>query len=834
MIIMRLKIIIISVLISLIVGSVYYSNIHTQRTTMISEQTRFDHMLSEQKERHTTSKYYDQTIPNLPTLDFKNSSMVDLASLEGPQIPLIEPITLRLIEDAYAKEYWPTTKTTVYPHLSIGFSTAYPEKRTETYIEYDMSTLTQIGASAEDIEKATLSITQLMNMAQNDFMIRVVNVPSPIRFHELTWPNRPMLGTVERTMIMPISGQMQTVDVTDHLKQALIEQRPNFGLALLMLDDSKPGALYYSSNCVGSPTQYPKCEPYMKPAISIYLKTSLEEPIITSYEPTLTKLDPNLVEWEIQEEAFCRLVVTDEDENTSYSEWTNKSTSTYQPETYGTYKIQVECKRSLASEITVNSASVTIRYIEIQDISPKIEVVGNTYRIDDPYDLEVVWSVVREGGQPIKISGFEIDLEDVCLLIGEGTEINLYATLLRNDGVSSLSSEPLSVTCVASGIEESTDIIDNSPPTTPLPPVANKKHTDNDTSKEKQDGSILGTQVSEEARKISYNNKKLRPAICTYHVDKETFQCEDILTEVSLVDCYKRTADEAFCDIRILSPEIAVIKKTSFFCQIAGNVFKNACNEKLERQAMTIRSTVYVNEKVVTTKKHSQEKEIIIAGPIKELRSTLRLKVLVELYVPQTSSKSVFSDIVYLGYEFKPVQTINDLIDIQQKPYLFPFETNIGVTQWHGYTTFASPHTGIDFGATRQQIYALSDGKIHSVGYDTYLGECNSGGYYMNIKHHDGRHSVYLHLEDPQLSRYIFAVGNAVNKGQVIGISGNTGAYNCQPLGYHLHLEVRESKDQNTHTDPVKLIAYDWNSVHTINSDLYPGRLTGDNPHPTY
>jgi len=34
--------------------------------------------------------------------------------------------------------------------------------------------------------------------------------------------------------------------------------------------------------------------------------------------------------------------------------------------------------------------------------------------------------------------------------------------------------------------------------------------------------------------------------------------------------------------------------------------------------------------------------------------------------------------------------------------------------------------------------------------------------------------------------------GDSVKKGQIIGISGNSGMKNCQPLGYHLHFETRK------------------------------------------
>jgi murein DD-endopeptidase MepM/ murein hydrolase activator NlpD len=71
-----------------------------------------------------------------------------------------------------------------------------------------------------------------------------------------------------------------------------------------------------------------------------------------------------------------------------------------------------------------------------------------------------------------------------------------------------------------------------------------------------------------------------------------------------------------------------------------------------------------------------------------------------------------------------------------------------------------------------------------------------------------------------------------VKKGDIIAKSGNSGAWNCQPLGYHLHFETRLNQNMNSHDNPVKYINADWDSVPTLNYKQIPGRLTGENPHP--
>lgn len=170
-----------------------------------------------------------------------------------------------------------------------------------------------------------------------------------------------------------------------------------------------------------------------------------------------------------------------------------------------------------------------------------------------------------------------------------------------------------------------------------------------------------------------------------------------------------------------------------------------------------------------------------------------------------------------------------------QKIFRFPFKKNIGVTQWHGYTAYQSPHTGIDFGSYREPVYAIADGIIKEAKWDNYNGKCLSGGYFIRIEHKNGMNSVYLHLENFKKSNgKYWGVGQSIKKGEQIGISGNTGYYNCQTLGHHLHFEIRKDTKQQNHLNPVPYIDINWNNIPTLQHTKYPGRLTGNNPHPKW
>lgn len=161
------------------------------------------------------------------------------------------------------------------------------------------------------------------------------------------------------------------------------------------------------------------------------------------------------------------------------------------------------------------------------------------------------------------------------------------------------------------------------------------------------------------------------------------------------------------------------------------------------------------------------------------------------------------------------------------KTFTFPLSEITGVTQWHGNTVYQKPHTGIDFGAVKQNVVAVSKGEVIGIGWDNYNGDCFSGGNYIVIRQSNGMYTVYFHLD----TIYVDA-GQNVKAKQVIAISGNTGSWNCQPLAYHLHFETRLKRSQSSHVDPVKYIDVDWSQIFTTGANYFPGRLSGDNPHP--
>jgi|GEM_PF-2396809 len=150
------------------------------------------------------------------------------------------------------------------------------------------------------------------------------------------------------------------------------------------------------------------------------------------------------------------------------------------------------------------------------------------------------------------------------------------------------------------------------------------------------------------------------------------------------------------------------------------------------------------------------------------------------------------------------------------------------VSQWYGNTVYQKPHGGIDFSVYKDKFYSPADGIVVSAKYSR-MDKCNEGGYYIGIKHTNGMYSYYFHLDEMNVKQ-----NDKVKKGDYLGKTGNSGMYKCNSLAYHLHFELRKGQESSTHVNPVSYIDVDWSKIKTAKADIYPGRLSGDNPHPKF
>ncbi len=113
-------------------------------------------------------------------------------------------------------------------------------------------------------------------------------------------------------------------------------------------------------------------------------------------------------------------------------------------------------------------------------------------------------------------------------------------------------------------------------------------------------------------------------------------------------------------------------------------------------------------------------------------------------------------------------------------------------------------HLGVDLDADENtSVYAVNDGAV------VFSEELIDYGKTIIIDHGLGIYSLYLHLNE-----YKFTKGQRVSRGDIIGLSGNTG-YSIAP---HLHFSMKISRpDVSLSIDPLRFIE----STQIINSNFY-------------
>lgn len=152
----------------------------------------------------------------------------------------------------------------------------------------------------------------------------------------------------------------------------------------------------------------------------------------------------------------------------------------------------------------------------------------------------------------------------------------------------------------------------------------------------------------------------------------------------------------------------------------------------------------------------------------------------------------------------------------ENEPLKWPTNPNAAITSYFGPRTSPTPgassyHQGIDIGVgTGTEVYATESGTVVNSEYK------NLNGNWIKLDHGNGFESLYLHN-----SQLLVSVGDVVEKGQVIALSGNTGI----GTGAHLHFAIKQN---GNYIDPL-LYKYDngkGNGTGGFGSAVDPGSAT--------
>jgi murein DD-endopeptidase MepM/ murein hydrolase activator NlpD len=205
------------------------------------------------------------------------------------------------------------------------------------------------------------------------------------------------------------------------------------------------------------------------------------------------------------------------------------------------------------------------------------------------------------------------------------------------------------------------------------------------------------------------------------------------------------------------------------FAELPNRFVQRVVNNKC---TLSVFNKCFSFKEIVTESSLNTNWEYISQFAFKDNPEKTNLKV---LFKEQTSN---FQHLVYI--KVPPAKyPIGD--------FQLPIDQKYIVTQEFGKTEFSKFHTGIDFGVKKVKIFSVADGIVEYAGEDITSSECNNGGKIIRIRHNNGLYSAYFHLEKIKVED-----NQRISKGDLIGISGNSGQYNCKSMGYHLHFEIRD------------------------------------------
>jgi murein DD-endopeptidase MepM/ murein hydrolase activator NlpD len=145
------------------------------------------------------------------------------------------------------------------------------------------------------------------------------------------------------------------------------------------------------------------------------------------------------------------------------------------------------------------------------------------------------------------------------------------------------------------------------------------------------------------------------------------------------------------------------------------------------------------------------------------------------------TSKQSFSDLNYLMFS-KILSNLKGKYEMKSIPLHAPLKS-LFITSYNGWRTHpiigkCMFHRGIDLRANYEPVYAIMDGIVLESGYN------QRSGMYIRLFHYSKVSSSYAHLSTTRVKK-----GQLVKVGEIIGISGNSGASNAPHLHFRIDVE---------------------------------------------
>ncbi|PIR69136.1 hypothetical protein COX93_03090 [Candidatus Nomurabacteria bacterium CG_4_10_14_0_2_um_filter_30_12] len=247
-------------------------------------------------------------------------------------------------------------------------------------------------------------------------------------------------------------------------------------------------------------------------------------------------------------------------------------------------------------------------------------------------------------------------------------------------------------------------------------------------------------------------------------------------------------------DIDNMSTLTDILRETTFKLKEAKSNLEDTRKETTDakNELLTLKSKLNDQKKIVD--QNTLEKK-------KLLSQTKNSEALYQKLLKDRLAKKEAFEKEVERYESQLKFILNPSLLPQKGILSWPLD-NIYVTQLFGITKdskrlYASgSHSGVDFRASiGTPVKSVADGIVAGVGDTDITCAYASFGKFIFIQHDNGLSTTYGHLSLIKVSK-----GQRVNRGDIIGYSGNTG----HSTGPHLHLTVYAAEAAKMETRPSK------------------------------
>ncbi len=246
-------------------------------------------------------------------------------------------------------------------------------------------------------------------------------------------------------------------------------------------------------------------------------------------------------------------------------------------------------------------------------------------------------------------------------------------------------------------------------------------------------------------------------------------------------------------------------------------------NQKLKTELLVLTQRFLQTEKVLDDIKKRDEniyKVIMESDPnetmevdsSENLTQVLgKMQEVKEIDLAKLIDKELDSLLDYLSKDEKSFTQLARVIEAKEKmlaniPSIQPIENNNLEIIVYGFGKRIDPvyktpafHNGIDYSIPEgTKVFATADGKV------SYAGHKRGHGKLITITHGYGFTSKYSHL-----SKILVAKGKKVSRGDVIGLSGNTGKSMTPHLHYEVHVNDKEVNPVNFYFADLTPIQYE-------------------------